>query len=369
MGSLMRKQVIIVGGGVIGAACAYFLSRRNVPALILERRYLASGCTSATAAMVNNFSTNPIPEPLRPFTFHGHRLIKELEADLELSLEISRGGTLILATNEQEFTDLKNLFDEVRQTGVNCEFFDGSTVRRMEPLLAACTMGAIYNPDSYHVNPFRLCEGYLNTALRRGSEIKYGIEVRKIKFRNDQVDCVITDQGQYEADYVIVAGGPYTPQILSESGVDIPITPARGQAIISEPCPPMLHHTLSFLPHMYAKQVANGNFYLGSSTEYVGYDTDITIEAISSYTRYLVKALPILARVKILRFFAGLRPMTADKLPILGPIPQCSRVILAAGHCSNGIRYSAITGKTIGQLILDGKTELPIDAFALNRFA
>ena len=364
----MNEQVIIVGGGVIGVACAYFLSRRNVPVQILEHRHLGSGCTGATAAMINTSSTNPIPEPLRPFTIESHRLIRELEPDFEKAIEISHGGSLIIATNEQEAQTLKAVFEEIRQRGGNCSLLDGSEVRRLEPLLVSSVTGAIHNPDNYQVNPFRLCEGFLSAALRRRSMISYGIKVREVKVYNGRIDRVVTDKGDYHADYVVIAAGVYTPQILANSGIEIPIIPARGQVIITEAYPPMIHHPLAFLTHLYIKQVVNGNFYIGSHTEFAGFNSDITLDKITTFARVITRAMPILARVRALRFFAGLRPMTPDRLPIIGPVPDCRRLILAAGHCSTGIRYCASTGKAVSELILNGKTEIPIEAFGLDRF-
>ena len=243
-----------------------------------------------------------------------------------------------------------------------------SEIRHLEPLLVSSVTGAIHNPDNYHVNPFRLCEGFLSAALRRRSMISYGIKVREVKVYNGRIDRVVTDKGDYHADYVVIAAGVYTPQILANSGIEIPIIPARGQVIITEAYPPMIHHPLAFLTHLYIKQVVNGNFYIGSHTEFAGFNSDITLDKITTFARVITRAMPILARVRALRFFAGLRPMTPDRLPIIGPVPDCRRLILAAGHCSTGIRYCASTGKAVSELILNGKTEIPIEAFGLDRF-
>ena len=365
----MKPEVIIVGGGVIGTACAYFLSRRGVRVLILEGRHLGAGSSGAAASMINTGDVGGTSEALRPFVVESPSLILELAKDFDRPLEIIRGGSLYVAMNEQEAGELKPLFDEARVRGIECELLDGPEARRLEPLLGPEVVAAFHNPINYHVNPFRLCEGYLHGAVQRGADIAYGIMVGDVKVRNDRIDLVVTDRGDYYADWVVVAAGAHTPRVLSSMGIEIPIVPARGQAIITEACPPMTNHALQFLSDFYVKQTAIGNFYLSGHTEFEGFKNQITFETIATYIRMLSRAVPSLARLRALRFFAGFRPMSADNLPVIGPVPNCSRLILASGHGRTGIRYSASTGKAVSELIIDGKTELPIDAFAVDRFA
>jgi glycine/D-amino acid oxidase-like deaminating enzyme len=152
--------------------------------------------------------------------------------------------------------------------------------------------------------------------------------------------------------------------------MEIPIVPARGQVILTEPCSLRTEHIISFLDHLYIKQTASGNFYLGSHTEFVGFENRITLEKISQFTRIFIftHGVPLLARLRALRFFAGFRPICEDNLPIIGPVPGCPKLIIASGHGRTGVRYSASTGKAVSELIVDEKTEHPMDAFAVDRF-
>jgi glycine/D-amino acid oxidase-like deaminating enzyme len=245
---------------------------------------------------------------------------------------------------------------------------DGPEARREEPLLCPGVEAALLNPASYHLNPFRLVEGYLSTAIGKGSRVEYGVEVRGLEVSIDRIERVITNKGDYHADWVVVAGGAYSPQILSSLSVKIPIVPARGQVILTEACQRMTDHVIMFLNHLYIRQTASGNFYLGSHTEFVGFENRITLEKITAFTKAFVQALPLLGRVRALRFFAGFRPVCADNLPVIGPMPGCSRLIIASGHGRAGVRFSASTGKAVSELILDGETEHSIEAFAVDRF-
>lgn len=364
----MKAQIIIIGGGVIGTACAYFLSRRGAKVLVLERGHLGCGASGATAAIISIGGTGTIPEPLCRLNIESYNLVLDLEEDFDQPLEIMRGGILYVALNEHQAAEIRPIYEGIRRLGIECRLLDGPEARRLEPMLGPGVTAAVYNPASYHVNPFRLSEAYLRATLRRGGEIQYGIEVFDVKVNNGRIERVVTDRGDYYADWVIVAGGAHTPQILSSLGIEIPILPARGQVIITEAYPRMTEHVLMFMDHLYVEQTANGNFYLGSHTEFAGFENRITLEKLTTYAQAFVRAVPILARLQALRFFAAFRPVCEDGLPVIGPVPGCPRLIIASGHGRVGVRLSAGTGKAVSEIIVDGETEHPIDAFDVDRF-
>jgi sarcosine oxidase subunit beta len=364
-----KEDVIIIGGGVIGTACAYFLSQRGVKVLLLERNHLGSGASGTTAAIISISGTSGTPEALCRFNIESADLILNIEQDFERSIEIIRDGTLYVAMNDREAGDLKPAFDELRDMGIDAQWLVGEEIHRFEPLLGPDAHTAFYHPTCYHVNPFRLYEGYLEGALRRGSRVEYGVEVQGVKVNHNRVERIITNRGDYQAERVVAAGGAWTPEILSSLEIEIPIVPARGQVILTEACSHRTRCLLSFADHLYIKQTASGNFYLGSHTEFVGFENRITLEKISNFARAFTRAVPLLARLRALRFFAGFRPLSEDELPIIGPVPDCPKLIVASGHGRTGVRYSAATGKAVSELIVDGKTELSIDAFSVDRFA
>ena len=364
----MNADVIIIGGGVIGTACAYFLSLRGVEVLVLERNHLGAGASGTTAAIVSVSGTSGTPEALRRINVESFDLIPDIEQDFDQPIEIIRDGALYVAMNDREARELKPAYDEVREMGIDARWMVGEEIRRFEPLLGPDAHTAFYHPASYHVNPFRLYEGYLGAALRRGSRVEYGVEVQEVKLNNNRIERIITNRGDYRADYVVVAGGAWTPEILSSLDVEIPIVPARGQVILTEACSHRTRCLLSFADHLYVKQTATGNFYLGSHTEFASFENRITLEKISIFARAFTRAVPLLARLRALRFFAGFRPISEDELPIIGPVPACPELIIASGHGRTGVRYSAATGKAVSELIVDGRSEYPIDAFAVDRF-
>jgi glycine/D-amino acid oxidase-like deaminating enzyme len=364
----MNAEVIVIGGGVIGTACAYFLSQRGVKVLLLEGSHLGAGASGTTAAIVSISGTSGTPEALRRLNIESYHLMADIEQDFDQPIELIRGGALYAATSEREVEEIRPGYQEVLDMDIQAQWMDGDEARKFEPLLGPNVVAAFYHPASYHVNPFRLYEGYLDAALRRGSRMEYGVKVQDIKLNNGQIDRIVTTNGDYHADRVVVAAGAWTPEIVSSLGIQIPIVPARGQVILTEACSVRMKHILSFADHLYVKQTDAGNFYLGSHTEFVGFDSRITLEKITRFARVFTRAVPLIARLQVLRFFTGFRPICEDELPVIGPLPACKDIIIAAGHGRTGVRYSAATGKAVSELMLDGQTEHPIEALGVERF-
>jgi sarcosine oxidase subunit beta len=169
------------------------------------------------------------------------------------------------------------------------------------------------------------------------------------------------------------------------AGLRIPITPRRGQLIVTRACPKVIGGCLLSAGYIAAKyqpgpasaeghgvsieQTENGNLLLGSTREFAGFDRRTTPEGLRHIAARTARILPALKTVSVIRAFAGLRPYTPDGLPILGRVSGIEGLYMAAGHEGDGIALSAITGKLIAQLIDEGRTDLPLDAFRLERFS
>ena len=364
----MKPDVIVIGGSIIGTACAYFLAEKGAKVKVLERSHLASGASGCTAALISVSGSGSTPEALQPLNQESFNLILEHEPNFDPPLETIRAGALYVAMSEAEAAAIRPFYDDLRRLGIDCSLMDGPEVRRFEPILADEVTTAVYNPACFHVNPFRLTAAYLNGALRRGGSVEYGVKVQGLAAGSDKIEKVVTNRGDYQADWVVVAGGAHTPELLSPFGMQIPIVPARGQVILTEACPRLTDRVLLFVDHLYARQTASGNFYLGSHTEFVGFENRITLEKLTAFTRSFTRWIPLLARVRALRFFAGFRPLCKDELPVIGPLPGCSKLIVASGHGRTGVRFSASTGKAVSEMVVDGQAEQPVEALSPARF-
>jgi sarcosine oxidase subunit beta len=359
-------DVIVVGGGVIGAASLYHLAKRGLRAMLLEGDHLASGASGATAGMISA-AINPTG-PIAPLARGGLAAIEQAVQDFEIEPEIQRGGSINTARSEKGAKRLEVAAEEARQSGVEVQYLEGPEVREREPLIAASILAASFNPGGFHLNPFLLCAGFVAAARRFGADARYGVKVHDVELNGNRIGKLVTNQGDFRCGWVVNSCGAHAPQILERAGVRIPIEPGRGQVIISERCRPLTPYMIHAPGHLYVRQTASGNFLLGSQTEMVGFDKSITLDRISNYTRELAKTVPLLGRLQAVRIYAGWRPMTPDNLPIIGPLPTCARMVMAAGHCRSGILYSAITGQLVSEWIVDQETHTPLEPFSISRF-
>ena len=149
-----KWRVIVVGGGVIGGATAYFFSRRGADVLLLERSHLAAGASGTTAALMGCGSG--YPGPLMPFAQQGARLVRELQEQTTVDLEIIRAGSLTVALNNDELESLRPVVDADREMGIDTRLLVGPEAHRFEPLLGPAVRGALHRPLNYHINPYRL---------------------------------------------------------------------------------------------------------------------------------------------------------------------------------------------------------------------
>jgi sarcosine oxidase subunit beta len=195
---------------------------------------------------------------------------------------------------------------------------------------------------------------------------------------------VETTAGRIETEIIVNAAGAHAPEIGALAGLDIPIRPRRGQLIVTEASPPMIDHCMISARYIAAKfnpdiagtndegfsieQTQTGQFLLGSTREFVGFNRQTTPDHLYRIAAKAVGIIPALTQVHAIRAFAGLRPYTPDGLPVLGPVAAVPGFFMAAGHEGDGIALSPITGDLIAQLITTGKTDISLDNFRLDRF-
>jgi sarcosine oxidase subunit beta len=148
----------------------------------------------------------------------------------------------------------------------------------------------------------------------------------------------------------------------------LPVVPARGQIIISEPISPLTKKIIISLHHMYMRQTVSGTCQIGSHTELVGPSKEVTLAKLREYTKDLTRILPFFKKVKMLRAYAGLRPLSPDSLPIVEEAPGIEGLILACGHSRTGVSLALFTGKIVSELLLEDHTSFDISHWSLARF-
>ena len=378
-----RADVVIIGGGVIGTAIAYFLAGTKIDVILIEKEGIASGSSGACDGAVVMQTKKPGVH--LKLAMESHALLSRIQERLPVPVEYRESGGLIVMETDDEMTVMKQVVKAQRRAGLNVELVDRGQLRKLAPSLSEHLIGGAYSHQDSKVNPIALTFGFALGASQRGAEILLGTTVLGIEIKKRRISAVITSAGRIETPVVVNATGVYAARIGQMFGIEIPITPRRGQLLVTEARSKLLKPWLGSANYIAAKfnpqlaeeasggvsidQTHNGNLLLGATREFVGYDKRTTMEGLTQIASHAIRILPDLEHTHLIRTFAGLRPYTPDGLPILGKVDQIKGLIMAAGHEGDGIALSAITGKWISDLILQNKADVCLDCFNLNRFS
>jgi glycine/D-amino acid oxidase-like deaminating enzyme len=374
-------DVVVIGGGVIGASIAYHLARREVSVALLEKGDAASGSSGACGGTI--FLQTKSPGIHLELALASSRRFVHLEQELGAGFEYQRHGGMIVIEREEELRTLERFVEKQNNIGLDVSLLDQKQARDLEPSLSDKILGATYSPMDAQVNPMFLTFAFIKAAQDLGAKILAHTRVTGFQRTANRIQSVKTDKGEIHSGTVVNAGGVYAAEIGDLLGLAIPIKPRRGQLVVTEAVGPILSRCMLSAQYIAAKfnpalaqkgggvsiePTVNGNFILGSTREFVGFDNRVTLEGILHIARHVSRIIPGLKYLNFIRVFAGLRPYTPDGLPILGRIAGLDGFIMAAGHEGDGIALSPITGEIIADLIVDNKTGFPLEEYKLERF-
>jgi sarcosine oxidase subunit beta len=348
----------------------------------VEKGDLAEGSSGACDGLV--FLQSKKPGIHLKLALESRRRFARLAEDLPLPIAYRPCGGMVIIEDEAQRRVMTTYARDQRSIGLDVTLLDAVAARELEPALSPSIAGAAYSAMDGQVNPIALTQALGLGARRLGARIMSRTTATGICRRQNRVVGIETNRGRLYADTVVNAAGVWAARIGAMAGVAIPIRPRRGQILVTRAVAPLISHCMisaSYITAKYNPQLARaggegisieqtetGNLLLGATREFVGYDRRTTIEGIRRVARRTVALLPALARVSVIRSFAGLRPYTPDGLPVLGPVQGLAGFIMAAGHEGDGIALAPVTGHLVAQLILDGRSDIPLDDFRLERF-
>ncbi|MCC2671579.1 MAG: thiO [Armatimonadetes bacterium] len=355
---MKTSDVIVVGGGVIGTSIAYHLAREGLAVTLFERDELASQASGAAAGMLA-----PICESAgdNAFSELGLRslamfpaLVEELKELSGIDPQLVESGMLRAALSEEEAVELRRQSDPAGRFGL--EWLSAEAAREREPLLTPQVHGALWSPTEGHVYSPLLAQAYAEAASRLGAAIHTGIPVLGLIRDGDHVLGVSTASGQWGAAHVVLAAGVWTRYCAEWLGDRLPLEPVKGQ-ILALDLPRPAFRTILWSGHTYLVPKRNGTVVVGATEERVGFDRRITAAGIAGLISAAAEIVPALGGCTFRHAWCGLRPDTPDHLPVIGPVPGVSEVILAAGHYRNGVLLSPVTGKAVADWIV--RKDLP----------
>ncbi len=347
-----RPDAIVVGAGIVGAACAYYLSRRGMRVTVLDAAFAGAG---ATAAGMGHIVVMDDSEAQFALTGWSQRLLDDLLPQLPPSVEFERRGTLWVAEDEVQLASARAKLSFYRARGVPAELLGSSELTAAEPMLRAGLAGGLRVPGDGVVYPPAVARWLADEAVASGAVISEGVEVQAVHAR-----AVMTSAGRFEADVIVNAAGAAAPRLTA----GLPIVPRKGHLAITERVPGACHHQVIELGYLQSAHTMNaasvafnvqpratGQLLIGSSRELVGWDATINREVLARMLHRAVAFMPGLAAVPVVRTWTGFRPATPDKLPLIGAWPAVDGLWIAAGHEGLGITTALGTGSMLAALI------------------
>ncbi|OGP57673.1 MAG: hypothetical protein A2V65_04965, partial [Deltaproteobacteria bacterium RBG_13_49_15] len=365
-----------------GASIAFHLAQKRCRVVVLEKGDLACGSSGACDGTI--FLQTKKPGIHLRLAIESRKRFDDLKDELPYNIEYTDNGGMVVIETEAEYKAMQLFVQDQKKIGLNVTLLDTKQVREAEPYLDEHLLGAAYCPMDGQVNPIALTLGFGLAAKKLGADIYPNTCVTGMVVKGNRIRTVQSSQGQFEAEVVVNAAGVHASEIAKMAGLDVPITPRRGQLMVTEAVPMILRHVLISAKYIAAKynpdlalkdgegasieQTLNGNLLLGSTREFAGYDKRTTVKKLRMIAERTSKILPYLKKTSVIRAFAGLRPYTPDGYPILGPVKGLEGFIIAAGHEGDGIALAPITGEIIARSIVRGQADSILSEFRLERF-
>lgn len=360
-------DVIVVGGGPIGTACARELALAGRRVLVLEQGGDIGQAWRAAAGMLAPQIEANEDDPLLELGLAGRELYPDLAGALRettgIDIGLWREGIAWVAADETEAAELRSRCAWQRQHSHLSDWLDAGEVQARWPWLGP-TSGALWAPREGALDPAKLVSALLADAQRLGAVIVQDTAT-EIDQRGDRVVGVVGAGGRYSAGEVILAGGAWTGAV---AGVPRPmaVAPVRGQ-MAAFPWPADARRAIVYGHGSYL--LARGDEAIaGSTMEYAGFRPETTAAGLARIFASATALCPTLTTAAVKRTWAGLRPVTADGLPIIGAEPRLAGLWYATGHGRNGILLAGITGLVVRQLLSGEPTVEDIEAFAPERF-
>jgi glycine oxidase len=362
------SDVVVVGGGALGASVAFALAREGLSVTLVERDRVAAHASGAAAGMLAPIAESLGSGPLFEAGIQALELlpawIDEVQVLSGIDPQLVRGGLLRLATTARR-DELLERMPALEPYG--CEWLERDELHKRVPGLAPGSVGAIWSPAEAHLEPGLLTRAVAAAAASRGASLELGVEATGLVREGSRVTGVRLASGTLPAGEVVLCGGAWTQLWEEAVGQPLPVEPVRGQILALEAPRPAIPSIL-FGEDVYLVPRRDGTLAAGATVERVGFDVRTTAEGLRSLLAAASALVPGLAECTFLRAWAGLRPATPDLCPLIGRVPDCDGLSVATGHYRNGILLAPLTGLWIADSLLHGEAaDLPA-AFAPGRF-
>ncbi|CDX12193.1 Sarcosine oxidase, subunit beta [Mesorhizobium plurifarium] len=368
-------DVIVLGGGLMGTASAYFLARRGARVRLIERQRIGSGATVASFGNIRRTGRHLSQLPL------AHRSLKlwgEAEKMLGRDVEFRATGHIRLIFDEESLADMRAYARAARPWGLELEELTPSEIRSRSRSLAPEAISASFSPYDGSGNPRLIAPAFAEAARKLGVEVIEDVEVDKI-IRTEAGFHVATSKGVFAAECLLNTAGAWGARVAAQFGEEVPMEARGPQMGVTEPLPHRILPVVGIWTRdkdygAYLRQVERGNIVFGGAAERVPVDLEpgharADPTRLQLQLRALARLLPAIAKVAVIRTWSGCEGYTSDMLPVMGQSATTPGLFHAFGFCGHGFQLGPGVGEAMAELITTGRCETPLHDFRIDRFA
>jgi len=371
-----RADVLIVGGGLMGAATAFFLRQRGLSVILLERGLIGQQASGVNFGNVRRQGRFP---PQLPLAHRSRALWGRLPELLGEDVEFLPTGHLRVAYGAEQVAMMEAYRDAAKPWGLELELLSGNAVRDRFPWLSQEVIGGSWSPTDGHANPRLVAPAFGRAARRDGARIVENAEVLSIEQENGGFRVDTADGSVWRAGLLQISAGAWGARMAERFGEPVPLTPRGPQMGVTEAVPYALTPVLGITTReakevVYLRQVTRGNIVFGG-TGHGPADLDkarperadprITLHQFTQLRRMV----PAIGALRIIRTWSGIEGYMKDDIPVMGPSARIPGLFYAFGFCGHGFQIGPGVGDTMAELIATGRTVTPIEPFHIRRFA
>ncbi len=363
------KDVVIVGGGVVGLTLAYELAGQGVEVAVLEQGELGKEASWAGAGILPPGNPDGTRSPEALLRAESCRLWPGLTEELREATGIDNGYRRCGGIQVRLGGSSHQLDDEIAAwglEGVEVAELSPSELIRHEPEMNRDAVAAYRLPGLAQVRNPRHLKALIAGCAARGVELLSNRTVVGFERHHGIVVTAKTSQETITAGQFCITSGAWSKRLLEEVGVRVTIEPVRGQIVLLSAAPLPFHHVIE-VGALYLVTRPDGSILIGSTEEHVGFEKRNTAVAVAELIEFAIEVVPELAAARYEQAWSGLRPKSSDGRPYLGPVPETENLFIAAGHFRSGLQQSPGTARLMREVMLGQEPFIPLDSFACDR--
>jgi len=370
----MNSEVLIIGGGVMGLLLARELHKKGIGEItIAERDEIGKESSFAAAGMLTPQAESDQIDDFFRFSSDSRdlypKLADELFDETGIDIELDQTGTLFLAFDRSDAEEINKRFELQKNAGIEVEHLSAAETHKLEPFASPDLIESLFFPNDWQVENPKLLRALRKYAEINGIKLLEQTQIKNLRKKGEKIFCAVSSNGkEFFADHFVIASGAWSSLIdLEEAKLPMPkVKPIRGQMLSFHTAKRLFSHVI-YSPRGYIVPRKQGRILAGSTLEDVGFEKKTTEEAIETIRENTLEITPAVANLPIDRKWSGLRPKSADGVPIIGNFSGIENLFAATAHYRNGILLAPMTARILTDKIVRGIDSKYLEIFSPNR--